>query len=44
MSLFTVVAAGHPLERGQIPPLLIVSDIGPPTTQPDHMFVKSETV
>jgi hypothetical protein len=32
MSPFTVVAAGHPLERGQIPPLLIVSDIGLPTT------------
>ena len=35
MSLLTVVAARHPLERDQAPPLLIVSNIRPPTTRPD---------
>jgi hypothetical protein len=32
MNLFT---AGRRLERGQVPQLLIVSDIEPPTIQPD---------
>jgi hypothetical protein len=32
MSLLTVVAARHPLERDQVPPLQIVSNIRPPTT------------
>ena len=43
MSLPTVVAARHPLERDQVPPLLIVSNIRPQTTRPDCFSVKSET-
>jgi hypothetical protein len=43
MSLLTVVAARRPLERDQVPPLPIVSNIGPPTTLPDCFSMKSET-
>ena len=43
MSLLTVVAARHPLERDQVPPLLIVSNIRPPTTRLDCVSVKIET-
>jgi hypothetical protein len=43
MSLPTVVAARHPLERDQVPPLLIVSNIRPSTTRSDCFSVKSET-
>jgi hypothetical protein len=35
MSLLTVVAAHRPLKRDRVPPLLIVSNIRPPTTRPD---------
>ena len=44
MSLITVVVADHPFEQGQFHPLLIVSDIQLPTTQPDSLFVKFEII
>ena len=40
MNLLTVVATHHPLQRDQVLPLLIVSNIRPTTTRPDCFFCK----